>query len=126
MRKTIRNVLKKDLRATSQIRRQWKGVGFERGLDDPDCLQAALLRISSLMSERKEPEKIPDGQDPIALNCKVVWTNKYGKENKHLPRGMGVKLVEVSPEARKRLEKFFYLNDNKELSSEYWRMSIVN
>ncbi len=70
--------------------------------------------------------RIPDERDPIALNCKVVWTNKYGKENKHLPRGMGVKLVEVSPEARKRLEKFFYLNDNKELSSEYWRMSIVN
>lgn len=118
--------LKKILEQHPRSAGNGKGAGFERGLDDPDCLQAALLRISSLMSERKEPEKIPDGQDPIALNCKVVWTNKYGKENKHLHRGMGVKLVEVSPEARKRIEKFFYLNDNKELSSEYWRMSIVN
>ncbi len=71
--------------------------------------------------------RIPDGQDDvIGLQCKVVWTNKYGKENKHLRRGMGVKIVDVAPDTRKRLEKFFYLNENKELSSEYWRMSVVN
>ncbi len=70
--------------------------------------------------------RIPDGKEPIEVNCKVVWTNKYGNDSKYLHRGMGVKLLDNSPGTRKRIEKFFLLNENKELSKEYWHTSIVN
>ncbi len=70
--------------------------------------------------------RIPDGQEPIEVNCKVVWTNQYGNETKYLHRGMGVKLLDNSPGTRKRIEKYFLLNENKELSNKYWHTSIVN
>ncbi len=69
---------------------------------------------------------IPDGQEPIEVICKVVWTNKYGKETKHLHRGMGVKLMNLSPEMKKRIEKYILVNENKEISPEYWSISVVD
>ena len=69
---------------------------------------------------------IPDGKGAIGVNCKVVWTNKYGKENKHLSRGMGVKLLSLPPEKKRRIEKYFLLSENRELSSAHWSMSVVN
>jgi len=44
-------------------------------------------------------------EDPVEVNCKVIWTNKYGHETKDLRRGMGVKFVDLEPKIQKRVEK---------------------
>jgi hypothetical protein len=38
---------------------------------------------------------IPDGREPVEVGCKVIWTNKYGKESKGLRRGMGIKFLKL-------------------------------
>jgi len=47
---------------------------------------------------------MPDGGGPIEMACKVIWTNKYGKETRDLRRGMGVKFLNPQPEIQKRVE----------------------
>jgi uncharacterized protein (TIGR02266 family) len=49
---------------------------------------------------------IPDGRDPAEGECKVVWTNKYGKESNNLRRGMGIKFLNLKEENRIRIEDF--------------------
>ncbi len=49
---------------------------------------------------------LPDGREPIDVGCKVVWTNKYGKEGKGLRRGMGVKFLNLQPQDQIRIEEF--------------------
>jgi Tfp pilus assembly protein PilZ len=44
------------------------------------------------------------GEQPIEVNCKVIWTNKYGHETKDLRRGMGVKFIDLDPEVQRRVE----------------------
>jgi Tfp pilus assembly protein PilZ len=48
---------------------------------------------------------MPNGADPIQVECKVTWTNKYGKETKDLRKGIGVKFIKLSPESRKKIEE---------------------
>jgi Tfp pilus assembly protein PilZ len=48
---------------------------------------------------------MPDGADPIEVQCKVTWTNKYGKEIKDLGKGMGIKFLNLKPETRKKIEE---------------------
>ncbi len=48
---------------------------------------------------------MPDGQEPIEVACKVIWTNRYGKETKDLRRGMGVVFLRLQPEAQRRIEE---------------------
>ncbi len=47
-----------------------------------------------------------DGGEPIEAACKVVWTNKYGQESRHLRRGMGVKFLNLAGGVQKRIEKY--------------------
>ncbi len=47
-----------------------------------------------------------DGREPIEGECKVVWTNKYGKESDNLRRGMGIKFLNLQEENRIRIEEF--------------------
>jgi len=49
---------------------------------------------------------IPDGREPSEVGCKVVWTNKYGKESNGLRRGMGVKFLQLHPPDQIRIEEF--------------------
>jgi len=49
---------------------------------------------------------VPDGREPIEVGCKVIWTNKYGKESKGLRRGMGVKFLNLQPQDQIRIEEF--------------------
>ena len=49
---------------------------------------------------------MPDGREPIEVGCKVIWTNKYGKESKGLRRGMGVKFLKLQPAEQIRIEEF--------------------
>ncbi len=50
--------------------------------------------------------QLNDGKRPLEISCKVVWTNKYGKESKNLRRGMGVKFPNVSGEDQRRLDDY--------------------
>jgi Tfp pilus assembly protein PilZ len=49
---------------------------------------------------------INDGREPITVQGKVIWTNKYGQDKKNLRRGMGVKLLKMQAEEQKRIEAF--------------------
>ncbi len=46
------------------------------------------------------------GADPVEVPCKVIWTNKYGMENKHLSRGMGVKFLNLRPQDREKVREY--------------------
>ena len=48
---------------------------------------------------------IPDREEPIEVACQVIWTNKFGKENKNLRRGMGVKFLNLQPEVQKWIDE---------------------
>jgi Tfp pilus assembly protein PilZ len=48
---------------------------------------------------------MPDGGERIEVACKVIWTNKYGKESKGLHRGMGIKFLNPQPEVQRRIEE---------------------
>jgi GAF domain-containing protein len=48
---------------------------------------------------------LSDGRDPMEVVCKVIWTNKYGKESKGLRRGMGIKFLNPQPEVQKWIEE---------------------
>ena len=61
---------------------------------------------------------VPDGRGPVEVVCKVVWANKYGKETKESPRGMGVKFLDFDPEDKKRIEEFVKLQKTKGLLPE--------
>jgi len=47
-----------------------------------------------------------EGREPIKVSCKVIWTNKYGKESKYLRRGMGVKFLNLEDGSKKRIEEY--------------------
>jgi uncharacterized protein (TIGR02266 family) len=49
---------------------------------------------------------MPDGREPIEVGCKVIWTNKYGKQSKNLRRGMGVRFLKLQPQYQIRIEEF--------------------
>ena len=44
-----------------------------------------------------------DGREPLMVQGKVIWTNQYGQDKKHLRRGMGVKFVKLQSEEQKRI-----------------------
>jgi uncharacterized protein (TIGR02266 family) len=49
---------------------------------------------------------LPDGGEQIDVDCKVVWTNQYGRETQDLRRGMGVKFLNLRPEVQKRIQTY--------------------
>ncbi|MDI6756295.1 MAG: PilZ domain-containing protein [Thermodesulfobacteriota bacterium] len=74
-----------------------------------------FIRTSNPLDlEEQFPLKIhlPDSQEPLEVECKVVWINQYGKESDDLPRGMGVKFLKIKPEFKKRIEEFIALKKN--------------
>ena len=44
-----------------------------------------------------------DGREPLMVQGKVIWTNQYGQDKKHLRRGMGVKFMKLQTEEQKRI-----------------------
>ncbi len=58
---------------------------------------------------------IPDKQEPIEVFCKVVWIKQYGKESKDLPRGMGVKFLNLQDEFKRRIKEFIKEQKAKKL-----------
>ena len=45
--------------------------------------------------------KIPKSKSAIKARAEVVWSNIYGPDDEISPRGMGVRFVKISSEARK-------------------------
>jgi Tfp pilus assembly protein PilZ len=63
--------------------------------------------------------KLPmfEGEEPIEAPCKVIWTNRYGRESNESGRGMVVKLLNVQREAQKRIEECLRSqNDSDEMN----------
>jgi len=64
--------------------------------------------------------KIPKSKGSIKATAEVVWSNIYGPDDEISPRGMGVRFIKISSEARKfiaqaSLEHFKSLNVEAEL-----------
>jgi len=64
--------------------------------------------------------KIPKSKSSIRATAEVVWSNIYGPDDEISPRGMGVRFIKISSEARKfiaqaSLEHFKSLNVEAEL-----------
>ena len=47
-----------------------------------------------------------DGEQPIEVACKVIWTNSNGTESHDSRRGMVVKFLKLEQEAQKRIEEY--------------------
>jgi uncharacterized protein (TIGR02266 family) len=45
--------------------------------------------------------KIPNSEQTIIAKAEVVWSNRWGPDDEISPRGMGVRFVKISSEARK-------------------------
>jgi uncharacterized protein (TIGR02266 family) len=58
---------------------------------------------------------MPDGGEPVEVACKVVWTNRYGKETEDMRRGMGIKFLGLQPEVQKRIEEYIQSQQNRNL-----------
>jgi uncharacterized protein (TIGR02266 family) len=57
-----------------------------------------------------------EGETPVGVTCRVIWTNKYGKESRHLRRGMGVKFLDLSPQLRNRVESYIQSHRDNQFS----------
>ena len=44
---------------------------------------------------------IPGSDQSLAAKAEVIWSNKYGPDDDISPRGMGVRFLRISSEARK-------------------------
>jgi uncharacterized protein (TIGR02266 family) len=44
---------------------------------------------------------ISNSEHPITAKAEVVWSNRWGPDDEITPRGMGVRFVKISSEARK-------------------------
>ena len=71
------------------------GSVFVRTPNPMDLGDLFLLKLS-----------INDGHEPLTVQGKVIWTNKYGQDKKHLRRGMGVKFLKVQAEEQKRIAAY--------------------
>ena len=61
---------------------------------------------------------LPDGGEELQVDCKVVWTNQYGRETQDLRRGMGVKFLKLQPEAQMRIQAYIESQKNRNLRQD--------
>jgi len=54
-----------------------------------------------------------EGQ-PIELPCKVIFSNKYGKESQNLRRGMEVKFLDLAPELERQVGDYLHSLESAE------------
>ena len=71
------------------------GAAFVRTPDPMDLGDLFMLKLY-----------LNDGREPMMIQGKVIWTNRYGQDKKHLRRGMGVKFMKLQPEEQKRIEDY--------------------
>lgn len=56
---------------------------------------------------------MPNGGDPIEVQCRVTWTNKYGKVTKDMGKGMAVKFLNLHPEKKKKIDEYIQSEKKK-------------
>jgi uncharacterized protein (TIGR02266 family) len=58
---------------------------------------------------------LPDSEHTISAKAEVVWSNRWGPDDEITPRGMGVRFVKISSEARKFIARaaLSYLKSKK-------------
>jgi len=58
---------------------------------------------------------IPNSNQTISAKAEVVWSNRWGPDDEITPRGMGVRFVKISSEARKFIARaaLSYLKSKK-------------
>ena len=62
---------------------------------------------------------IPNSEHSISAKAEVVWSNRWGPDDEITPRGMGVKFVKISSEARKFIARVAMNNlKSKEVAPE--------
>jgi len=94
-------------------------VEFEDdSFDSPDSLLSGgvFIRTENPLDLGEQfPLKLhlADGKGPIEVDCKVIWTNKYGYETKALRRGMGVKFLNLEPKAQRRVAEHIFAQRGK-------------
>ena len=63
--------------------------------------------------------KIPNSEQTIEAKAEVVWSNRWGPDDEISPRGMGVRFVKISSEARKFIARAAMNNlKSKEVAPE--------
>jgi len=96
---------RKDDRAKEKVRVDFADDSF--GLSENMGLRGAFVETPNPMDLGEQlllKLPMPEVGESIAVACKVVWTNKYGKASQNLRRGMGVKFLNLEPEIQKRIE----------------------
>ena len=62
---------------------------------------------------------IPNSEHSITAKAEVVWSNRWGPDDEISPRGMGVRFVKISSEARKFIARAAMNNlKSKEVAPE--------
>ena len=66
--------------------------------------------------------KIPNSNQTISAKAEVIWSNRWGPDDEISPRGMGVRFVKISSEARKFIARaaLSYLK-SKEIAPELFQ-----
>ena len=115
----VAKMLKVDLEAEPLAISQDLGEGgvFIRTPNPLDLGEEFLLKLH-----------LAEGENPIEVACKVIWTNKYGKESRTLRRGMGVKFLNLPPALQGRVETYIQSHKNKQFSfaDDQHRLSLEN
>ena len=63
--------------------------------------------------------KIPNSEQTIEAQAEVVWSNRWGPDDEISPRGMGVRFIKISSEARKFIARAAMNNlKSKEVAPE--------
>ena len=63
--------------------------------------------------------KIPNSEQSLEAKAEVVWSNRWGPDDEISPRGMGVRFVKISSEARKFIARAVINNlKSKEVAPE--------
>ena len=48
---------------------------------------------------------VPNADCPLSARAEVIWSNRWGPDDEISPRGMGVRFVKISSEARKSIAR---------------------
>jgi Tfp pilus assembly protein PilZ len=56
----------------------------------------------------------PAESQPLELPCKVIFSNKYGKESQNLRRGMEVKFLDLPPELERQIGDYLHSLESAE------------
>jgi hypothetical protein len=76
------------------------GIGEANGLGTAFVRTPNPMELGDFFAMRLH---LNDGREPLLVQGKVIWTNQYGQDKKHLRRGMGVKFLKMQAEEQKRI-----------------------